>query len=48
MIEDLRKEWVEVEKCIQPPVIAYLEEEEVVTQEEKTMDTTEEVKNLVL
>ena len=48
VVEDLRKEWVEGGKCIQPPVIAYIEEEEVVTEEEQTMDTTEEVTNLVL
>ena len=33
VVEDLREEWVEGGNCIQPPVIAYVEEGEEVTEE---------------
>ena len=48
MVEDLREEWVEGGNCVQPPVIAYVEEGEVVTEEQQTKETTEEVTSLVL
>ena len=38
MVEDLREEWVGGGNCIQPPVIAYVEEGEEVTEEGQTKD----------